>query len=60
MEVQDVIDELKDVDGDETVLMEVENGKESIKDADRMKQVIHLMADYIHCSLCDRKDQFLP
>ena len=57
MEVQDVIDELKDADDDETVSMEVENGKESIKDADRMKQVVHLQAGYIHFCLRDRKEQ---
>ena len=39
VQVQDAIDELKDADGDDIVAKEVENGKESIKDADKMKQV---------------------
>lgn len=39
MQVQDAIDELKDAEGDETIAKEVESGKESIKDADKMKQV---------------------
>ena len=42
MQVQDVIAELQDVNGDDAVIKEVENGKESIKDADKMKQVRNL------------------
>ena len=39
VKVQDTIEDLRDVANDETVAKEVAIGKESIKDADKMKQV---------------------
>ena len=40
MKVQDSIGELQDITDDETIAKEVEIGKNAIKDADKMKEVL--------------------